>query len=178
MTDASIFKGNRCPRCAHDTLLRVGVTHYASMQLVEEVGDSQRVAPELQAYVKACGNCGYMELFSKVLVDRILHEDERLKAFGSISRSTTGQYLVTIYVSYVHKGIPASDFTVPLSPDEWMQLRLLSSISGKEDTILELLFSSAYRHAWSERVRRPLDHKLAADIARLVNSYKDDARDG
>lgn len=169
MSTLDQFRNPVCPRCGQRQLLQIGDAHYVVVPLLLDEGRDTRRAPDLTCYAKACSNCGYVELFSKMLIDRFFKVETAVEEFGEISRSPDGQYLVSIFKTYMHRGVPANDFTVPLSAGEWFELCLeLDSLSDR--ALVDRILVGPYQKAWLERIG-PIPPDLGAHLRALIRRF-------
>ncbi len=172
MSNLELFRSDRCPRCEARQFFRLGDGHYTVTPLVQPTHHpgAPQAAPDLTCYVKACRNCAYVEFFSKFLIDDFEATLAAIDKFGVISRTPGGDYLVSIFREYEHRGTRAKDFTVPLSSEQWFELCLvLDDLSDSQ--VVRSVLHGPYLAAWKERVG-PVPPDLARDLRALVSDYR------
>ena len=128
-------------------------------------------APELECYAKVCRNCAYTDFYSAYLIDEFEDLAERAATFGEISQAPGGQRLLSIFVSYEHRGEKATNFTVPIPDHAWFALKTnLDEL--RDDQLVELVLPGPYKKAWVERVG-PLPADFAKKVWELVRHARD-----
>lgn len=161
MSTLKPFESPECPKCGLEVFHRVGDRHAIPLPIFAH-GELAKTS-DLNVYVKVCSNCGFLESYASFVIDDV-SQGQRVV----VTRAPNGGYILSINVSYRHRDQEATDFSIPLSSDQWLTLWLAEKTLDDE-ALLSRVFYGAYGRAWEERVppaARPKN--LAMDIRSAI----------
>jgi len=138
------------------------------------VDGGRRSRGEFLFYVKVCDHCGYSESFSKFHVDAARGLDER-GGFGSVTRNPTGGVILSFFVpEYRTPHGRATDFSIPLSAEQWFAVQTAAQSLNDDDLVREV-FGEAYLQAWKKRVGE-FPRGFASQLRDLIEHSDPEAR--
>jgi hypothetical protein len=145
-------------------MYRLGDSHYVASPLRDEGHEGSTASGQLETYIKVCGNCGYVEQFSRVLIKRFEADIERARSFGRVThQSQSGSTRVTLFPT------PERPFAVQLSGETWLYLKLsLPDLPDKE--LFDIVFAAPYRDQWMA-LYGPFPKDFASLLRALLMSH-------
>ncbi len=163
------FQSNECPRCGLRYFYKLGDQHHIRLPITTSA--TMLGQGGVDCYVKVCKNCAYVDLYAKVLIDSFGAEQRADGSlFGRVSRAG-GRYLVSYFVKYKDPQETATDFTVPLTAEQWFALRI-SADRLTDDALVDMVYAPAYQRAFRERVGE-FPEDFGMHLRQIIREYRE-----